>query len=235
MKTTELLKKTVYASLIIQILTSIANIWVLNIKTSPSLGIIRELVITELTVQIVEAIFYAWLAYNILTVTDITPKRYYDWFFTTPTMLLTLVAYFIYLKYRKEGRDTSDLSLYDIIKQEGPILAWIAILNIAMLGFGFLGEIKKMPMLTSVFFGFIAFVAYFYTIYEKYVSFVPEYAWSFYTFVVLWALYGISAMLPYTEKNIGYNILDLFSKNFFGVFLTYVLYTENLKTTTLYN
>ena len=62
MKTTELLKKTVYASLIIQILTSIANIWVLNIKTSPSLGIIRELVITELTVQIVEAIFYAWLA-----------------------------------------------------------------------------------------------------------------------------------------------------------------------------
>ena len=74
-------------------------------------------------------------------------------------MLLTLVAYFIYLKYRKEGRDTSDLSLYDIVKEEGYILAWIAILNIAMLGFGFLGEIKKMPMLTSVFFGFIAFVA----------------------------------------------------------------------------
>tara|TARA_Y100000816_G_scaffold292466_1_gene287895 strand:- start:4359 stop:5054 length:696 start_codon:yes stop_codon:yes gene_type:complete len=229
MKSTELLKTTVYASLIIQILTSIANVWVLNIKTHPKLNIVRELVYAELTVQVIEAVFYAWLAYNIVKITNITPKRYYDWFITTPTMLLTLVAYFIYLRYKKEERETDDLTLYDIFVQEGGTLFTIALLNIAMLGFGFAGEIKKLPMKLSVFLGFICFAAYFYIIYKNYVVDIQEHAWAFYLFVFLWALYGISALLPYTQKNIGYNILDLFSKNFFGVFLTYILYTENQK------
>jgi bacteriorhodopsin len=37
-------------------------------------------------------------------------------------------------------------------------------------------------------------------------------------------VYGIAALLPYNVKNAMYNILDLFAKNFFGIFLAYVLY-----------
>ena len=40
----------------------------------------------------------------------------------------------------------------------------------------------------------------------------------FYYFVVVWALYGVAALMSYKWKNVGYNILDLFSKNFFGLF-----------------
>ena len=39
----------------------------------------------------------------------------------------------------------------------------------------------------------------------------------------IWALYGIAFLRPLSEKNIWYNILDLFSKNFYGVFLYVIM------------
>jgi bacteriorhodopsin len=39
-------------------------------------------------------------------------------------------------------------------------------------------------------------------------------------------MYGIAALLPYNLKNSIYNILDLFAKNFFGLFLTYIIITK---------
>jgi bacteriorhodopsin len=42
-------------------------------------------------------------------------------------------------------------------------------------------------------------------------------------FLVFWSLYGVVAVLPYTLKNTIYNVLDLFSKNFFGLFLSYLI------------
>ena len=40
----------------------------------------------------------------------------------------------------------------------------------------------------------------------------------------IWFLYGIAAMFNFRLKNAGYNILDLFSKNFYGLFLSYLIY-----------
>ena len=48
----------------------------------------------------------------------------------------------------------------------------------------------------------------------------------FYWFVFFWALYGVFAIMSYTVKNTGYNILDIFAKNFFGVFLAYIVWTK---------
>jgi hypothetical protein len=48
----------------------------------------------------------------------------------------------------------------------------------------------------------------------------------FYWFVFFWALYGVFAVTSYTTKNTGYNILDIFAKNFFGVFLAYIVWTK---------
>ena len=72
----------------------------------------------------------------------------------------------------------------------------------------------------SVFLGFIPFLLYFYIIYKKYVSINSS---LFYYFFIFWSFYGIAAVLPYTMKNNGYNILDLFAKNFFGIYLTYLI------------
>ena len=224
-----LLKATVYASLIIQILTGIGNVWVLQYKTSAESKILRELIYTELAVQLVEVIFYFWLAYNFLQVKNITPKRYYDWMFTTPTMLITLIGYFVYIRYKNTAKYTGTLDLTYLLKTEGILILIVCILNALMLISGYLGEVGILNTLTSVSIGFVFFSIYFYLIYENYVKGVDGTLSVFSLFVFLWSLYGIAAMMPYEWKNMWYNILDLFSKNFFGVFLTYVLYKEYIK------
>jgi hypothetical protein len=225
MDTKSLLKYTVYISLFVQILTGLGNVWILQYKTPANVHILREVVYAELAVQIIELIFYVWLSYNLLTISNITPNRYYDWLITTPTMLITTIAYFIFLKYKNANKDTSTLSIVNIVKKElWPILS-ILFLNAIMLLFGFLNEIKKIDTRLSVALGTIAFLAYFYIIYKQYVVGVEGTDTIFYVFFTLWSLYGVAALLPYDWKNISYNILDLFSKNFFGVFITLVLYS----------
>ena len=223
MDSKSLLKYSVYASLIIQVLTGLTNVWILQYKTSSNVNILRELVYSELIVQFIEVIFYIWLTYNFFKITNITPSRYYDWMFTTPTMLITLIAYFIFLKHKVSGKDTSNLTLGDILTKEmWPILT-IVILNAAMLVFGYLGEINKMELKLSVFIGTIAFLAYFYIIHKHYVEDikdVKEAQVMFYLFFGIWSLYGVAALLPYDWKNISYNILDLFAKIFFWCILS---------------
>ena len=46
----------------------------------------------------------------------------------------------------------------------------------------------------------------------------------FYLMFIIWALYGIAALYKNKIKNASYNILDVFSKNFFGLFLAYLVY-----------
>lgn len=105
----------------------------------------------------------------------------------------------------------------------------IVLLNAAMLLFGLIGEFGYLSPYTSTALGFIPFVLNF-----KYIkdTFLPSSEDKlknalFYWFVVSWALYGVFALMNYTTKNTGYNILDIFSKNFFGLFLAYVVWSKS--------
>ena len=49
----------------------------------------------------------------------------------------------------------------------------------------------------------------------------------FYWFVFFWSLYGVFAIMTYKIKNTGYNILDIFAKNLFGVFLSYIIWSKS--------
>ena len=95
-----------------------------------------------------------------------------------------------------------------------------------MLLFGYLGEINLIPVLSGVLLGFIPFLIYYYIIYKKYAILSNDGLNIFLYFFIIWSLYGIVAVLPYKIKNMCYNILDLFSKNFFGIFLSYLLFTN---------
>jgi hypothetical protein len=44
----------------------------------------------------------------------------------------------------------------------------------------------------------------------------------------IWALYGVAFLLPSIPKNIGYTILDILAKNFFGIFLAYAIYSKSM-------
>lgn len=152
---------------------------------------------------------------------------------STNIMLFTLMMYLSHLQY-------PSLSITDIYTKHKVTVDNVLILNSTMLYLGYLGEIGVITSSKAVSIGFIPFLAYYKLIYDTFLipidnikslstisksdrkqSFVLF--WYFFSF---WSMYGFSALLPYTTKNICYNILDVFSKNFFGLFLSYQLYKK---------
>jgi len=213
-------------SLIIQILTGAFDIYVLMQKFSPKMNIIKSLLTIELLVQVVEGMFYVWLVMNFSKITNITPFRYYDWIITTPSMLFSFSMYLIYLNLtttNKEENNDKIPTLYELTLENSPTLVTILILNTLMLLFGYLAELGKLSANMGALYGFVPFIAMFYLIYDNYAKYTQVGRITFYYFSGIWALYGFASMLSYKYKNTIYNILDLLSKNFFGIFLGAVL------------
>jgi len=219
-------------SIIIQILTAGIDVWGLTIPLPDNYSIYHDLLKIELGVQTVELIFYIWLATKIKSLSNITIYRYVDWFITTPTMLFTLI---VFLHHNGEK-----LTLTEFIKNHKDNIIIIIGLNVLMLVFGLLGELGILGITTSVTLGFIPFAYYFWYIYKKYV--VPDTQSQnpgiisrttknimFIYFLIFWSLYGICAYFPYEKKNTGYNILDLFAKNGFGIVIVYLIWYINKK------
>ena len=218
---------TLVLSVIVQIVTGILEISTLFVKVETPYMIIKQLLFLEVSVQIVEGLFYIWLLYNFNQVSNVTPKRYIDWVITTPTMLITLITYLIFLKHIERGEDTSKLTLFNVLFENSSNISYILYLNWLMLLFGYLGEAKIINTSTSVILGFVPFLIYYYTIYINYVNQSGLGLKLFWYFFFFWSLYGVVAFLPYYTKNTFYNILDLFAKNFFGLFLTYIIISKN--------
>ena len=217
---------TLVISIIIQIVTGIIDIGAFFIKVPSMYSIIRQLLILELVVQFFEGTFYVWLAYNFTKVLNVTPKRYIDWVITTPTMLITLMIYLIYLNKKVENK-TNELEFFTLLKDNSNVIIPVVVLNWLMLLFGYLGEMRIIPVLLGVILGFIPFLMYYYMIYVNYVTQNTNGYLLFWYFFFFWSLYGVVAVLPYYIKNSFYNILDLFAKNFFGVFLSYIIISGN--------
>jgi hypothetical protein len=198
----------------------------LFVNVPSEFSLIKQLLVLEVLVQIIEGLFYIWLVYNFTKVVNITPHRYIDWIITTPTMLIQMILYLIYLNSKKEN-STKQLEFFSLINENSKVIISVVLLNWLMLLFGYLGETKIIPVLLGVFLGFIPFFIYYYMIYINYVSENNIGKLIFWYFLFFWSLYGLVAVLPYYIKNAFYNILDLFSKNFFGLFLSYIILTKN--------
>jgi hypothetical protein len=217
---------TLVISIVVQIITGIIEIGAFFVKVPTIYSLIRQLLILELVVQMIEGSFYFWLAYNFAKVVNVTPKRYIDWIITTPTMLITLIAYLTYLN-KKEENNTNELEFFTLLKDNSDIIIPVVCLNWLMLFFGYLGEMGFIPVLLGVVLGFIPFIMYYYLIYVNYVTENTNGYLLFWYFAFFWSLYGVVAVLPYYVKNTCYNILDLFAKNFFGIFLSYIIFSGN--------
>ena len=179
----------------------------------------------EIFVQFIEGSFYIYWLYNFKNILNITPKRYFDWMITTPTMLINLIFYLIFLEY-KENNASDKLNFFELFNTEFYTIITVLLLNWAMLFFGYLAETSVINSVLGVSLGFIPFLIYYYIIYTKYALLSHDGLNIFIYFFVFWSLYGIVAVLPYKIKNVCYNILDLFSKNFFGLFLTYLIFAN---------
>jgi len=212
-------------SIVIQVITGIIEISSLFIKVPFEFSFLKQIMLLEIFVQFIEGSFYIYWLYNFKNILNITPKRYFDWIITTPTMLISLIFYLIFLQ-NKNNNISDKLNFFKLFKKEFNTIITVVLLNGVMLLFGYLGETSAIPLLLGVSLGFIPFLIYYYIIYKKYALLSNDGIKIYFYFFIFWALYGIVAVLPYKIKNTCYNILDLFSKNFFGLFLTYLLFTN---------
>lgn len=170
---------------------------------------VRHILNLETCISIVAAFFYGVFMKKInqakINYKEINVNRYVDWSITTPIMLLVLLLAFGYNLKKEIVLSTFLLVL---------------VLNFGMLGFGFLGENKLMNKKVANIIGFIFFIAMYGLIYFKYIHGYNnnDNLMLFLIFFILWSLYGVAYWLNEKNKNISYNILDLFSKCFVGIF-----------------
>ena len=70
------------------------------------------------------------------------------------------MIYLIYLTKKAENK-ANDLDIFTMFKDNSNVFIPVVLLNWAMLLFGYLGEMKIIPVLLGVFLGFIPFLMYF--------------------------------------------------------------------------
>jgi bacteriorhodopsin len=172
---------------------------------------IRNILNLETCISVVAAFFYGKFVHSLETEKEINyakinDTRYTDWAITTPIMLLVLVLALLY--NNKSG--AMKFSSYLLI----------LLLNYGMLGMGYIGELGLLSKTNSNIAGFGFFAAMYGFIYYKYLHKKYNFDNSilFWAFVILWAFYGVVYMMDEVTKNVAYNVLDLLSKCFVGIF-----------------
>jgi hypothetical protein len=101
--------------------------------------------------------------------------------------------------------------------------------NAMMLLFGYLYEIGILDLFTSNSMGFAGLIGSFYVMYSSFVAKNPSANLPlFIAMAVIWGLYGVAAIFSSVWKNVFYNVIDTLSKNFYGIFLTYVVYQRSI-------
>ena len=114
---------------------------------------VRNILNLETCISVIAAFFYGKFVKDLdkgIDYKKINETRYVDWAITTPIMLLVLVLAFLF--NNKEG--AFSFSKYLVI----------LVLNYAMLGFGYVGELGLMDRTTSNGLGFVAFTGMYYYI-----------------------------------------------------------------------
>jgi bacteriorhodopsin len=176
---------------------------------------VRHILNLETCISVVAGYFYSLFIAKIedygkkdvkIDWADLTKTRYIDWVITTPMMLLVL----------------STVLAFNIGKTI-PIsaLVTIVLLNYAMLYIGYLGETEVLDRVTATIGGFVPFTLMFGII--AYLFLRPKYLLAnylfFFTFVIIWACYGVVYLFDEEYKNIFMNVLDCIAKCFVGLSL----------------
>jgi len=222
------LDKSVKVSLVVQVIAGIITIFGLFIKVKKKDIILNNILVIDVIVQCIEFIFYIYLAMNLYTLDNniIASQRYVDWVITTPIMLYSTVLYMEYENVSKL-QPNKIVTLEKVNEKYGKDIMFILLFNFAMLIFGFLGETNILNKTIAIPLGFVFFGFSFNKIWEVFANVTEISRILFYILIFIWALYGIAAMFSVLPKNIMYNCLDIVSKNFYGLFIFYLIWAKN--------
>lgn len=222
-------------SILIQLVTGSISFRGMHLKLPPQHNILIDILTLETVVQFVELFFYIYFLRPLSSnsINSMATMRYFDWFITTPTMLLTTIIYFKYEEnMQKNPNNPTIFTFSEFIKENKNNIIKIGICNFLMLLFGYLGETGRINMETSLTLGFIFFGISFHTIYYEYAihsengrgdgSPLTLRGKNMFNFIFfIWLLYGVAALFNPITKNHMFNTLDIFAKNFFGIYLYY--------------
>lgn len=174
---------------------------------------VRHILNLETCISIVAAYFYSIFVSKIklfeekkipIDWASLTELRYLDWAITTPLMILVLCATL--------GHNIK-------VGVHLAVIGLLIVLNYAMLGLGYMGEVNKIDKNTAFYSSFISFFAMFYLIYHYYIR--PKFNFPnyvlYFTYLIVWTMYGVVYLLDYETKNIALNALDLISKGIVGL------------------
>ena len=220
-----------YFSVVFQIISFLIQLYGLQQPITPQLIPLSYSLQVEFYVSIVELIVYLWIGTNLVNFKSVMNKRYLDWFITTNFLLISIALLFIYFNQRQNEKDLIEIekknNANELLIKNIPKFTPILIYNNLMLIIGYLGEIQKIPKVFSTSIGFLFFFLSFYYLYDLFAKYSKSGIFVFYILALIWGLYGVSHTFSLELKNISYNILDLISKNIFGVFLVYMILHPN--------
>jgi len=219
MELNENLIQSASISLFVQIIMGIVGLHGIFIKLTEKDEILTDIIILETLVQFIELCFYIWLVSKLSELKfEVTYIRYFDWFLSTPMMLISTV---FFMKYLTSTAFNNVVTMKSVFESKWVEIIKIGVSNVLMLLFGFLAEINQITRLNGFIFGTIAFLYTFYIIYSEFVENNPTNKILFFTMFTIWSFYGIAYLFPYVTKNVMYNYLDIISKNFYGFFIYY--------------
>jgi bacteriorhodopsin len=204
----DLVKFSFYFTYVLLITTGTITFIEAMATTNPT---IRHVMNLETCISIVAGYFYSQFVNKVTTANggvidfkEINETRYYDWFITTPLMILALM---IALSYN--NKQSIHIATY----------ASAVLLNFGMLYTGYLGETGTISKTAGCLGGFGFFAGLFALIYFTFVKGSSK-SFNFILFAiyfVIWGIYGFVYLLDEENKNIIYNILDVSAKCFVGL------------------
>lgn len=224
-----LLLLTTKISVVVQIITGLLGIQGIFYTLPEQHKVVVDLLKIETGVQLVELVFYLFFL-RFFQPATMAIYRYYDWILTTPTMLFTTMAFFRYKEINEANTKLQPITIRSFLQENKKWISLVFFFNLMMLFCGYAGEIGWMNRLTATFVGFIFFGLSFYIIYSQF-AVKSLYSQRLYTFLlIVWSIYGIAYLLPSDWKNISYNGLDIVAKNFFGLYLYFLVRDLQKKT-----
>jgi len=224
--TKDLVYKTIYISLVLQVLTTAVSLDGFNYKLNPIDNTLKDVLKIETVVQFIEGFVYLWISFAISNLDTMIDRRYLDWVITTPLMLISTIIFMEYNLIKEKYK--KGIKTEKFLQENISEIIQIVILNGLMLLFGYLGEKNIMNKDLSIFIGFIFFFLTFRLIYLRYVNNNDTNLKLFIFIFIIWSLYGVSAKLGPVSKNISYNFLDIIAKNFYGLFIYYKIHQIKL-------
>ena len=107
LKPDTLVSKTIYFSLVVQIITTLISLEGLFRKISDKDYVLKEILLLEGIVQLIESCFYIWVIFAIHNLNKMTPRRYIDWTFSTPIMLISTIVFMKYQEYKEANKNVN--------------------------------------------------------------------------------------------------------------------------------